>query len=511
MEFSKNQGEHSMKTFVIFCLGSLLFATLNVGCSSVPPSSRSTTADTLAPSATLTPLSTAMVSPSSTATAEPALAAPSVPSNTLIPTRLPVYVPAPGTISLKINDFEVCTDFITVEPQNATDVSLAPQCMPPPDRDGFVLQADYKIPHLWAALVLDLKNARIEQFDTISFFAKGQNDGSIQLVPKIELRRPADHSRVGIAYIRDMTNAWKQFTVPLKDLQRFGNDPFLCGWTEMSELVFTLESTRAGKVGTIFLDDIYLERRSSGAPPTPVDCVSQTPTSTEVPSATPSQIPSSIESPSATLTGSPSAAVGVTPTTPAPQPLPPPPSSLPVTNFDNGTGTSNLGGLMGVACPEQGCAGHNTLVISNPEEGGRGKVARLQYSIQNWVAYFIKLHTPNAPRFADLTPYSTLSFDIRGEPQSKIPLQLKLELHRPIQTERDNLKCREFGITNIGEITSEWQTKSIPISEFKETNFPCFPGLSAKDDIDELVFTFEFAAEKSGTDGVIYLDNIVFK
>ena len=353
---------------------------------------------------------------------------------------------------------------------NADDVSLNPQCVAPPEREGFVLQADYQTPRLWAALVLDLKNANIEQYDTLTFFAKGQNDGSMPLVPKIELKRPADHSRVGIAYLRDVTNTWKQFTIPLKDLQQFGQDPFLCGWTDMSELNFTLESARAGKAGTIFLDDIYLERRGAGAPTPPAACATPTSAPTELLSATPTSAPTELLS-----------------ATPTKRPLPTNPPSLLVADFDSCSAVNNLNGGMGGAYNPP-----DLLVDTRISESNRGCVSRLEYHIGGWAAYWNKLGGANASKF------KTLRFDIRADPAVGIPSRMKIEVKK---------QNGEWSILYVEGITDQWQTMSVDLGNFVRAFENKLP-IQEFNDLDELVFTFE---QQYGRDGVVYLDNIRFQ
>jgi hypothetical protein len=79
------------------------------------------------------------------------------------------------------------------------------------------------------------------------------------------------------------------------------------------------------------------------------------------------------------------------------------------TDFDTCTGTNNLGGAMGAAYNPP-----DSLKESYPQEPNRGCVARLEYKIAEWSAYWLKLQG------ADLNAYSRLTFDVRADPQPGI-------------------------------------------------------------------------------------------
>jgi hypothetical protein len=134
----------------------------------------------------------------------------------------------------------------------------------------------------------------------------------------------------------------------------------------------------------------------------------------------------------------------------------------------------------------------NQMDETYPEESGRGCVARLEYHISEWSAFWLKLQD------ADLTPYANLAFDIRAD--EPLPRELKIELKRFC----DNGSCGQVSVYVIGGITPDWLTRSVPLSEFGSTGFA--EPLSSMDSMDELVFTFEVL--KSGTDGTVYLDNV---
>jgi hypothetical protein len=175
---------------------------------------------------------------------------------------------------------------------------------------------------------------------------------------------------------------------------------------------------------------------------------------------------------------------------------PPPSSTLPalqpefvIADFDSCSGVTEQGGAMGAAYdPSSG----DKLVESYIQEVERGCIARLEFDIAGWSAFWIKLQG------ADLSSYSQLVFDIKADPQEKVPGKVKIELKRAAG--------QEVSILYISGITTEWQMMSVNLRDFG----PSYADpLSSFTDMEELVFTFE--ASQSGKTGVIYLDNIALR
>jgi hypothetical protein len=160
---------------------------------------------------------------------------------------------------------------------------------------------------------------------------------------------------------------------------------------------------------------------------------------------------------------------------------------LVVADFDSCSGTNNLGGQMGAAynAPDR-------LVESYVEEAERGCVARLDYEIREWSAFWIQLQD------ADLAPYSKLVFDVRAERQPGIPKQIKVELKRA--------GGQEVSIAYVSGIEAGWKTMSVPFADFGPTGYTA--PLSSFSEMEELVFTFEVSG--AGNQGVVSLDNVTF-
>lgn len=167
-----------------------------------------------------------------------------------------------------------------------------------------------------------------------------------------------------------------------------------------------------------------------------------------------------------------------------PTPVVPP---LIVADFNRCERTNNLGGEMGLAynLPDN-------LTESYVKEAGRGCVARLDYEITGWAAFWLKLQG------ADLRSYQALRFDVRADAQVGIPDQMKVELKRSQGT--------EIVILYVADIGVDWRTVRINLTSFRPTGTN--PRLATLEGMEEMVFVFESA--RSGGEGRVYLDNIAF-
>jgi len=185
------------------------------------------------------------------------------------------------------------------------------------------------------------------------------------------------------------------------------------------------------------------------------------------------------------------------PPTPIPPPSPtatetPLPTATPtgdilVADFNTCNSTNNVFGKMGAAYTNP----NNTeLVEGYEEEAGRGCMAKLDYDLNEWAAFWLKLESLN------LSQISQISFDVKADANVGIPDEFKIEI-------KGQGQCM---VTYASGISDEWQTKTIQFSEFGPGD--CGSMLTSFEKIDELVFVFE--AKNSGKQGVVYLDNIVF-
>lgn len=171
-----------------------------------------------------------------------------------------------------------------------------------------------------------------------------------------------------------------------------------------------------------------------------------------------------------------------------------------IADFEDCGPPNNLGGDIGAACPSSGCLPPNQLLESYPFEPPRNCIACMEYHIQDWSAFWMKLNHLN------MTPYSYLVFEIRGTGDI-IGKQLKIEIKRDCRLVSGNTVCYELETRYVGEITPGWQRKRINLAEFTFPGWPPpFKPIQDWSDIEELTFTVE--ANQSGRDGFFYLDNI---
>ena len=144
---------------------------------------------------------------------------------------------------------------------------------------------------------------------------------------------------------------------------------------------------------------------------------------------------------------------------------------------------------------------NNELVEAYVPMASHGKVSQLTYHISEWSAFWLKLEHLDIADFYE-EGGGCLSFDIKAE--EPVPGQVKIELKRLCH---DGGGCEETSIFVITAISTDWQTRCLPVAEFGTVGY--LPIITDWSDIEELVFVFE--AYYTGPDGVVYLDNIKFQ
>ncbi len=135
----------------------------------------------------------------------------------------------------------------------------------------------------------------------------------------------------------------------------------------------------------------------------------------------------------------------------------------------------------------------DSLLETYAQDQDRGCVALLEYHISDWSAFWMQLNGMNA-----LT-YNALTFYAKGDSTQGIPATFKVEVKR-----KEN---SEVSVYYVSGLTDSWQPFTIPLDEFEP--FPGMTPLSEWDNLSEVVFTFEI--DRSGSNGVIYLDDISFE
>jgi hypothetical protein len=153
-----------------------------------------------------------------------------------------------------------------------------------------------------------------------------------------------------------------------------------------------------------------------------------------------------------------------------------------IANFDHCQGVTNRGGPTGIVLDPNSDDWVEATFVPNAE---RGCVARLEYKMVGAIGFWGQL------RYNDWSPFSQLVFDIRLDSPENAPQRAWVELKRA--------SGQEVALKELAEITTEWQTMILSLTEFEEP-------LSSFADIEELVFMFEAGGQKKA--GVFYLDNI---
>ena len=441
------------RTLHLLCLLAILLA----GCAAYPAT------PTIAP-----PLPTTTATPASP-TATPTLPSPleKLPAVTL---AAPKTISTPEVKHQLIADFETCGDMMgTDAPEGKEDNWAEYTCVEVPDSQGLVAQVDFNAPEDWAAFWIDLAQADFTQYDTLTFYARRESGSQNPQTLKLELKG-SENEQMGLHYATGMTGEWQQFTIPLAQFVPVEDATFLCDWMAMNKLTFVFEPQVTGTSGRIYLDDIFVERRSGGAPPPPQLCFS-TPTSsvTSVPELTGSSTPRKQFTPTP----------GNTPTATG---TPVPGEYWMIADFNS---CNDLGGRMGVSAEYP-----NALNASYPPEAGRGCVAKLGYDVEDWSSFWINLND------MDMTPYTQLVFDVRGDVQLGIPDEVKVELSRA--------NGEEVSIQYFSGINEGWKTITLYLNDFEPDEFS--NGLSNFTEMELLFFTFEY--DSAGPEGGIYLDNV---
>jgi LysM repeat protein len=169
---------------------------------------------------------------------------------------------------------------------------------------------------------------------------------------------------------------------------------------------------------------------------------------------------------------------------------------LMIADFNSCSGTNNLGGQMGAAYQPP----HNQLTEVYITGSDNSCVAKLEYQLKDWGAFWMKLPDVDLSTFQAQNGF--LTFDIKAN--APLPYGVQIEIKRLCVP---NQGCEELSVYYITGITTEWQTRSIPMSGFGSTGWA--PPLSTWNGIEELVFTFAYPS--GGNNGTVYLDNIRFQ
>jgi hypothetical protein len=173
-------------------------------------------------------------------------------------------------------------------------------------------------------------------------------------------------------------------------------------------------------------------------------------------------------------------------------PVSPPKSGTPeplvIADSDSCEGINNLGEASGAAYNPP-----DILRESYVEAANRGCVAKLEWDVSGWGAYWMKLGR------ADLRPYRTLLLDVRADPQPGIPREVKIEFKRK--------QGAEVSIKYIDGIATSWKTIAVELADFKSPGYGS--PISTWSEIEELVVVAE--PDKAGRQGTLFLDNVILQ
>lgn len=117
---------------------------------------------------------------------------------------------------------------------------------------GFAMKLDYSVDSknpAYNGFWMFLQNFDASKYDNLSLWVKGDAKVGYTTVFKVELKNAS--KQVGRYYVTNITDAWQDIVIPLKDFKG------ITDLSNLSELVIVFEDRIASnKKGVIYLDDI---------------------------------------------------------------------------------------------------------------------------------------------------------------------------------------------------------------------------------------------------------------
>lgn len=160
-----------------------------------------------------------------------------------------------STNNLILNDLggEIGSAFDDTAPNSASEECVS-------ERGNTALRFNYNI-QTWAALWMKLNGANFSGLSTLQFDMRA--DPEIPFDVKVELKRN-DNTEMGIFYVSDVGDVfqtWQTFEIPLARFSSVPWMPLLSDWTNMSELVFIVDSdhANANSPGTLYIDNVRVK------------------------------------------------------------------------------------------------------------------------------------------------------------------------------------------------------------------------------------------------------------
>lgn len=222
---------------------------------------------------TPTPTNTPTIASTSTATATSTFAPTATATSTPPPSPTPTDIPPPpptGTptstplpASIVVANFDNClgTNNLKGNMGAAFDPpDFLKESYIPEEGRGCVARLEYQIPKVYAAFWMKLQGMNTKDYNTVTFYAKGDSTAGIPQLFKVEVKRN-NNAEMSIIYLSNLSDKWQQFAIPYNEFVQFFDFPALSGWDNLSELAFTFEIEKSGQTGVIFVDDIAFEKR----------------------------------------------------------------------------------------------------------------------------------------------------------------------------------------------------------------------------------------------------------
>ncbi len=221
----------------------------------------------------------------------------------------------------------------------------------------------------------------------------------------------------------------------------------------------------------------------------------QTPAATDRPADTPEPAPTQKPAePTDVISPTPSASPTLSPL-------------LVVADFNSCTKTNSLGFSTGVAFTTT----HQSALTYAVDEEGGNCFARLDYEINDWGAFGLRLGDVENGPLLDLRPYGTVGFKIRAPDPASAPTWVKIELKKECVQLPDRLDCaqaaaRRTRLSFDGQ--GGWHTVEVRLDQFGPTGFQDM--IATWDAIAELSIVFELD-DLPATTGTVELDDIYFR
>jgi hypothetical protein len=122
---------------------------------------------------------------------------------------------------------------------------------------GFSMRLDYSVDSpnpAYNGFWMMLPNLDASKYDTLNLWVKGDEKAGYTTVFKIEVKNA--NKQVGRYYVSNVTDQWKQVSIPLADFKS------LIDKTSLTEFVIVFEDRMATKKkGVIYIDDITFTRK----------------------------------------------------------------------------------------------------------------------------------------------------------------------------------------------------------------------------------------------------------